>query len=205
MVGGLIMAHGDDNGLVLPPRLAPTQVVVLAVRDGDDAVDAACASISAGLQASDVRVTLDRGRGSFGRRVTDWELKGVPLRIEVGPRDLAEGVVTLVRRDTNEKRAVALADASQRAVEMLSAIQDDMLAAATRLRDERTVEVSTVEEAIVAAQAGFARLAWSLVTPEVEKRLKGEALTVRCLQRADGSIPDHDLEEGLTCIIAKSY
>jgi prolyl-tRNA synthetase len=73
------------------------------------------------------------------------------------------------------------------------------------LRDERTVEVSTVEEAIVAGQTGFARLAWSLVTPEVEKRLKGEALTVRCLQRADGSIPDHDLEEGLTCIIAKSY
>ncbi len=205
MVGGLIMAHGDDNGLVVPPRLAPTQVVILPVRDGDEAVDAACASVREALDGLDVRVTLDRGRGSFGRRVTDWELKGVPLRIEIGPRDLAEGIVTLVRRDTGEKIPVAVGEAAATAATLLEQIQADLLATATALRDERTVTVTTVEEAIAASQTGFARLPWSLVTPEVEKQLKGQALTVRCLQRADGSIPDHDLEEGLTCIIAKSY
>ncbi len=205
MVGGLIMAHGDDRGLVVPPRLAPTQVIVMAVRDGDDAVDAACASIVEGLLASDVRVSLDRGRGSFGRRVTDIELKGYPLRVEVGPRDLAEGVVNLVRRDTGEKTLVPVADVVTTATALLETIQADLLAAATQRRDSQTVEVATVEEAIAAAQTGFARLAWDLVTPEIEKQLKGEALTVRCLQRADGSMPDHEKEAGLTCIIAKSY
>jgi len=205
MVGGLIMAHGDDNGLVVPPRLAPIQVVILPVREGDEAVDAACAQLAATLEANEVRVTLDKGRGSFGRRTTDWEIKGVPLRLEVGPRDLAEGLVTMVRRDTNEKISVALDAVAGAISHALGAMQVDMLAAATARRDDRITTVSTVAEAIEASQNGFARLSWSLVTPEIEKQLKGEALTVRCLQRADGSIPLSDTEDGLTCIIAKSY
>ncbi len=205
MVGGLIMAHGDDNGLVVPPRLAPIQVVILPVREGDEAVDAACAQLAATLEANEVRVTLDKGRGSFGRRTTDWEIKGVPLRLEVGPRDLAEGLVTMVRRDTNEKISVALDAVAGAISHALGAMQADMLAAATARRDDRITTVSTVAEAIEASQNGFARLSWSLVTPEIEKQLKGEALTVRCLQRADGSIPLSDTEDGLTCIIAKSY
>ena len=205
MVGGLIMAHGDDRGLVVPPRLAPTQVIVMAVRDGDDAVDAACAAVVDGLCQADVRVSLDRGRGSFGRRLTDIELKGYPLRIEVGPRDLAEGVVGVVRRDTGEKVLVPVADVVATTTALLEVVQKDLLAAATERRDRLTVVVDTVDEAIAAAQNGFARLSWDLVTPEIEKQLKGEALTVRCLQRADGSMPDHEKEAGLTCIIAKSY
>jgi len=205
MVGGLIMAHGDDRGLVVPPRLAPTQVIVMAVRDGDDAVDAACAAVVDGLRQADVRVSLDRGRGSFGRRLTDIELKGYPLRIEVGPRDLAEGVVGVVRRDTGEKVLVPVADVVATTTALLEVVQKDLLAAATERRDRLTVVVDTVDEAIAAAQNGFARLSWDLVTPEIEKQLKGEALTVRCLQRADGSMPDHEKEAGLTCIIAKSY
>jgi prolyl-tRNA synthetase len=205
MVGGLIMAHGDDRGLVIPPRLAPTQVIVMAVRDGDEAVDAACEAIVANLDAAEVRVSLDRGRGSFGRRVTDIELKGFPLRVEVGPRDLAEGVVNIVRRDTGEKSLVALGDVVATSMALLEAIQTDLLAAALQRRDNLTVEVTTVEEAISAAQTGFARVSWDLVRPEIEKQLKGEALTVRCLQRADGSMPDNEKEAVLTCIIAKSY
>jgi len=205
MVGGLIMAHGDDQGLVIPPRIAPTQVVILPVRDGDEVVDAACAKLQAALLDADVRVTLDAGRGSFGRRATDWEIKGAPLRLEVGPRDLAEGLVTIVRRDSGEKVPTPIDAAVARCGELLVEMQSELLAAAVARRDSRTVVVSTVDEAIAAAQTGFARLPWSLVTPEVEQRLKGDAMTVRCLQRADGSIPDHDLEDGLTCIIARSY
>jgi prolyl-tRNA synthetase len=205
MVGGLIMAHGDDSGLVVPPRLAPIQVVLLAVREGDEAVDAATAQLRTALEGHGVRVTLDNGRGSFGRRSTDWEIKGVPLRIEVGPRDLAEGLVTIVRRDTNEKIPVKLDAVVDTIDQLLERVQDEMLAQATARRDERIVNVATLAEAIEAGQSGFARLPWSLVTPEVEKQLKAGALTVRCLQRADGSIPSSDLEDGLTCIIAKSY
>jgi len=156
MVGGLIMAHGDDNGLVLPPLIAPTQVIVLPVRDGDAAVDAAVASLHDALLAADVRTRVDNGRGSFGRRLTDWEIKGVPLRLEVGPRDLAEGKVTLVRRDTNEKISLGLDEVVARTQNLLAEIQTSLYEAALDRRQALTVSVSTVEEAIAAAQTGFA-------------------------------------------------
>ena len=103
LVGGLVMMHGDDAGLVVRPAArAEIQVVVLAVRDEPD-VNAACDRVAATLKAQGVRAQVDRGRGGFGRRTTDWEIKGVPLRVEVGPRDLAQGLVTVVRRDDGEK------------------------------------------------------------------------------------------------------
>ena len=103
------MAHGDDYGLKVPPNLAPTQVVVIAVRDEAE-VNGAADRVAADLQAVGVRVETDHTRGSFGRRVTDWEIKGVPLRIEVGPRDLAQGLVTVARRDTGEKTTIGLGE-----------------------------------------------------------------------------------------------
>jgi prolyl-tRNA synthetase len=203
-VGGLIMAHGDDNGLVLPPQLAPTQAVVIAVRDEADVNDA-CARVARDLTAAGVRVVVDRGRGSFGRRITDWEIKGVPLRIEVGPRDLAQGVVSVVRRDNGEKLTLPLDSLRQHAIEMLDAMQNDMFEAALKFRDDATHDVTTVAEAIEAAQEGFARLPWDAVGPEGEAELKTDAITVRCLQRSDGSMPDADTEKNLVCIVAKSY
>jgi prolyl-tRNA synthetase len=203
-VGGLIMAHGDDNGLVLPPQLAPTQAVVIAVRDEAD-VNEACARVARDLTAAGVRVVVDRGRGSFGRRITDWEIKGVPLRIEVGPRDLAQGVVSVVRRDNGEKLTLPLDSLRQRAIEMLDAMQSDMFEAALTFRDGATHDVKTVGEAIEASQEGFARLPWDAVGLDGEAELKTDAITVRCLQRADGSMPDADTEKNLVCIVAKSY
>jgi prolyl-tRNA synthetase len=203
-VGGLIMAHGDDNGLVMPPQLAPTQAVVVAVRDEADVNDA-CAAVARDLSAGGVRVVVDRGRGSFGRRITDWEIKGIPLRIEVGPRDLAQGVVSVVRRDNGEKATISLESLRQHAVEMLDAMQQDMFAAALKFRDGATHEVKTVGEAMEAAQQGFAKLPWDAVGPDGEAELKTDAITVRCLQRADGSMPDADTEKNLVCIVAKSY
>ena len=123
LVGALIMAHGDDAGLRLPPRLAPVQVVVILVRDDEDTRRAASKLVEE-LRAAGLRVRLDDRVGtSFGWRSVDWELKGVPVRIEVGPRDLAAGEVTLVRRDLREKRRVALAAAAAEAGADLETVQ----------------------------------------------------------------------------------
>jgi prolyl-tRNA synthetase len=204
LVGGLIMLHGDDNGLVVPPRLAQIQAVVVPVRNEPE-VNEACDTIAASLKSAGVRAQVDRGRGSFGRRVTDWEIKGVPLRIEVGPRDLKEGLVALVRRDTAEKMPLALGEVAAMAPALLEAMQSSMLeSATTRLADE-THDVKSVAEAMEAAETGFARLDWSLVGEPGEAQLKTQAITVRLLQRRDGSMPLDDTENDLVCIVAKSY
>jgi prolyl-tRNA synthetase len=205
MVGGLIMAHGDDQGLVVPPVLAPIQVVVLLVRDEDGAGDSA-AALTARLKAAGVRVRLDaQVATSFGRRATDWEIKGVPVRIEVGPRDLAEGHVTIVRRDTGEKRTVPLDEVEHRVTNLLPLIQDELLAAATKRRDERTAEVTTIEDAVEAAKVGFAKVPWDLVKDGGEARLAQDAVTVRCLQTADGGLPGSEDDPGLVAYVARSY
>jgi prolyl-tRNA synthetase len=204
LVGGLIMAHGDDNGLILPPRLAPTQVIIVAVRDETE-VNETCERLASELTAAGVRVEVDKGRGSFGRRVTDWEIKGVPLRIEVGPRDLAQGLVTLVRRDTGEKTTHGLGSLASDVPAELERMQSDLLARAIAFRDERTVDVTSVDEALEAAKDGFARLAWDLVKGEGEATLNAEAVSVRCIQRQDASMPENEDEGGLVCLVAKSY
>jgi prolyl-tRNA synthetase len=205
MVGGLIMGHGDDSGLVVPPRLAPVQAVVLLVKDDGGAGEKA-AALADELRAAGVRVTLDdKVAQSFGRRSTDWELKGVPVRVEVGPRDLAAGQATLVRRDTGDKQAVPV-DGVRAGVEgLLAQIQDDLLARAIAERDARTVEVASLDEAAEAAQQGAARLPWDLVRGEGEARLAERAVTVRCLQRADGTLPDAEDEAGLVAVVARAY
>jgi prolyl-tRNA synthetase len=205
MVGGLIMGHGDDHGLRIPPALAATQVVVLLVKDEEGAGDAA-AGMTDDLRAAGVRVELDaRVATSFGRRATDWELKGVPVRVEVGPRDLVAGTVTLVRRDTNAKESVAVGDLVHRVTELLGLVQQGLYDQALAFRDARTVEVASVDEAVEAAATGFARLPWSAVGGEGEDRLAQSAITVRCLQRADGGVPESEDEPGLVAIVGRSY
>jgi prolyl-tRNA synthetase len=205
MVGGLIMGHGDDDGLVIPPRLAPVQVVVLLVKDEGDAA-ATARAVADELKAAGVRTTLDdKVAQSFGRRATDWELKGVPVRVELGPRDLAEGQVTLVRRDRAEKQTVPLAGVRTAVEALLEVVQDELLAQATAARDERTVDASDLDEAAEAAQTGICRLPWEVVQGPGEKQLAERAVTVRCLQRADGSLPDSEDEEGLVAFVARAY
>jgi prolyl-tRNA synthetase len=205
MVGGLIMGHGDDQGLVVPPRLAPTQAVVLLVRDEDGAGDAA-ARLADDLKEAGVRTRLDaQVATSFGRRATDWELKGVPVRVEVGPRDLAEGKVTVVRRDTGDKVAVALAEVAATVPPLLDEMQAAMLTKATEAREARTVDAASLDEAIEGGKVGFARVPWDLVRGEGVARLGKEAITVRCLQRADGSLPASEDEPGAVAYVARSY
>ena len=208
MVGGLIMAHGDDDGLRVPPRLAPIQVVVIAVRDEGDVV-ARRGALADELRAAGVRVHLDvRADMSFGRRATDWELKGVPVRVELGPRDLAEGVVTLVRRVVNdlERKAPVPLDGVVRAVaDELERQQTALVDEATALRDSRTTTVTSIDEAREAAASGFARIPWSTVGTDGEGELAQGGVSVRCLLRTDGSLPESDTEDDLVAIVARSY
>jgi len=205
MVGGLIMGHGDDAGLLVPPAVAPAQVVVLPVR-ADASLLHVAEQVAESLRGAGVRVRVDAREGrSFGRRVTEWEIKGAPLRVELGPRDLAAGQVTLVRRDTGEKSPVALAGLAATVPGLLATVQAAMLAAATRRRDDRTHDVESVAEAAEAARTGFARLPWAAVGAAGEDRLAQDAVTVRCLQREDGSLPESPDEPDLVAVVARSY
>jgi prolyl-tRNA synthetase len=201
----MIMVHGDDRGLVLPPRVAPTQVVVLLVRDEDGAGDAA-RQLVADLGDRGVRVRLDdRTDQSFGRRSTDWELKGVPVRLEVGPRDLADGHVTLVRRDAADKAPLPVAETAERVAGLLETIQGELLARATAFRDERITEVSTIDEVGEACRDGFARVPWAALGDDGERRLAEDGVTVRCLQRPDGAVPDREDEPDLVAFCGRAY
>jgi prolyl-tRNA synthetase len=205
MVGGLIMAHGDDAGLRLPPALAATQVVVLVVRDEAGAGDVA-ASLARALGGAGVRASVDdRTDVAFGRRSVDWELKGVPVRVEVGPRDLAEGRVTLVRRIEGTKESVAVAEAPDRVVAALDEAQRALLLDARHRREANTVEVETLDAAVEAAQSGWARLPWAEVDEDGENRLAERGVTVRCLQRPDGGLPAADDEADLVAVVGRSY
>jgi prolyl-tRNA synthetase len=205
MVGGLIMGHGDDHGLRLPPNVAPVQAVVLAVRD-DDAVVARCRQITEELTARGVRARLDDDTSSsLGRRVTDWELKGVPVRVELGPRDLDNNEVTLVRRHDRHRQTVPVDGAVASVVAMLDETQQAMLDGAAGERRARTSEVETLDGAIEAAAEGWAMVPWDLVGTDGERRLAEHAMTVRCLVRPDGSAPDNVDEDGLMAVVARSY
>jgi prolyl-tRNA synthetase len=210
MIGGLIMAHGDDDGLRLPPRLAPIQVMVMVVRDDEECHERA-RLMAEEMRLAGMRVELDdRVETSFGRRSTEWELKGVPVRVEVGPRDLAAGVVTVVRRDLPN-------DAADRkvvtgVVEMAAAVSSALDAAQWSLHDqavrrvaEGVAEVESIADAVEAGSTGFARIRWDLVGEAGEDALAEHSISVRCLQRPDGSVPESDAEPDLVALVARSY
>jgi prolyl-tRNA synthetase len=206
LVGALVMGHGDDYGLRLPPALAPTQVVVMVVKD-DAEVGSVAEKVAAELRAAGHRVRLDaRTDTGFGRRSVDWELKGVPVRVEVGPRDLAEGQVTVVARHRREKRAVALGALGTSVTEVLAQAGADLLEEATAAREARTADASTLAEAVEAGSVGFARIRLGALGPDGEDRLAEHALSVRCLQRPDGSLAEPgDAEGELVAVVARSY
>ncbi len=210
MVGGLIMAHGDDDGLRVPPHLAPVQAVVLAVRDEGDVV-ARCRALADELRGNGVRVQLDDKTAlSMGRRATDWELKGVPIRLEVGPRDLADNAATLVRRITGgegfeRKLPVSLDGVAVTVQQELERQQSALLAEARELREARTADVADLDAAREAAATGWARIPWDVVGPTGEAELAQTGVTVRCLTRADGSLPEAGDESDLVATVARAY
>jgi prolyl-tRNA synthetase len=188
LMGALVMVHGDDAGLRLPPRLAPVQVVVVLARDEEGAGEAA-RLLAEELKKAGVRSELDaRVETSFGRRVVDWELKGVPVRLEVGPRDQARGEVVLVRRDSGTKTTVSRDGVVQAVTDALDAIQGALLDEATELRDRHTVVAGSLEEGTKAAGSGFAVIPAALLGAGGEAALNRAGISVRCLRAEDGDL-----------------
>jgi prolyl-tRNA synthetase len=205
MVGGLIMGHGDDNGLRVPPRLAPVQALVMVVKDGEGVGEAA-QKLAAELGAAGVRVAVDdRTDTPFGRRAVDAELRGVPVRVEVGPRDLAEGNVTLARRVPGTKTPTALGAVASAVAAALTEDQQALHDEALARREQRTADVSTVGEAAEAAATGWARVPWAALGADGEAKLAEQSVSVRCLLRPDGSVPEDGDEDGLVAVVGRSY
>ncbi|MER5704853.1 proline--tRNA ligase [Micromonospora sp. NPDC002296] len=205
MLGGLIMAHGDDNGLRVPPRLAPVQAYVMVVKAGEGVGEAAAKLLDA-LRDAGVRVALDdRTDTPFGRRAVDAELRGYPVRVEVGPRDLAAGNAVVVRRTDGSKSPTPVAEVVGAVLAALEADQRALHDQALAHRESRTVEVATLAEAIEAAATGWARVPWSAVGVAGEAEANGQGVTVRCLLRADGSVPDSEDEPDLVAVLARAY
>jgi|HigsolmetaAR206D_1030411.scaffolds.fasta_scaffold01167_12 prolyl-tRNA synthetase len=205
MLGGLIMCHGDDNGLRVPPRLAPVQAYVMVVKPGDGVTEAAV-KLRDALRDAGVRVGFDdRVDTPFGRRAVDAELKGYPVRVEIGPRDLAAGNAVLVRRITGSKTTVPVPDVVSAVLAALDADQRALHDEALAARESRTVDATSLDEAIEAAATGWARVPWAVVGVEGEAKANAHGVTVRCLRRADGTVPDSEDEPDLVAILARSY
>ncbi len=211
LIGAVIMAHGDDAGLRLPPELAPLEVVVLLVRD-EPGVRATAESMTATLQAEGRRVRIDdRVDTSFGRRSIDWELKGVPVRVEIGPRDLAGGTVTIVTRHTRTKAQVSVQAAAAAVDAVLSSAGDELRQEADVFRRSHTADVSTLDEAVEAARVGFARIPWSSVGDGGEDVLSADGLSVRCLEPPwepdPGPEPDRGPDDlsSFVAVVARAY
>jgi len=160
MLGAVIMAHGDDHGLRLPPLIAPHQVVLVPLAEGE--VARAVDKIAAELVADGVRTHVDsRFHLSFGRRSVDWELRGVPVRIELGPRELERGQATLVRRDTRDKSPVPIDGVANAARDLLDVLQRNLHADSLAFRTDHTYTVTDLEEFRRRIDGGgFFRMAW---------------------------------------------
>jgi prolyl-tRNA synthetase len=196
MVGAVIMVHGDDQGLILPPKLAPHQVVIVPIwhDEGEKAQVLTTAETITDEFGEAVRYKVDdREEYSPGWKFNDWEMRGVPLRIEVGPKDVAKGQVVLVRRDIagrEGKSAVPMEGLVGRVREMLDEIQANLFAKALKFRDDNTSEPADYEEFKVAVENGFARSYWC-GSAECEATIKDETkATIRCIPF------DQDQEKG---------
>ena len=162
MIGAVIMAHGDNNGLVLPPAVAPIQVIVLPVAQHKPGVLEAANGLKERLIAAGLRVALDDSDNSMGWKCAQYEMKGVPLRVEIGPRDMENGQCVLVRRNDGEKTVVALADLESAVSEQLRLVHDGMFEKAKKNLDEHIFAASSIEEAkaLQERNGGFIKTMW---------------------------------------------
>ncbi|PTN09407.1 proline--tRNA ligase [Mangrovibacterium marinum] len=187
LMGALIMAHSDDNGLVLPPKLAPYQVVIVPIYRNDDQLNAINAKVDeliAKLKARGISVKYDNSDNKKpGWKFAEYELKGVPVRLAVGPRDLENGTVEVARRDTLTKQVAQLENIDQYVAELLEEIQTSIYNKAKDFRTEMTTKVDTYDEFkdVLKNKGGFVLAHWD-GTPETEQKIKEETkATIRCI------------------------
>ena len=187
LMGALIMAHSDDEGLVLPPKLAPIQVVIVPIFKNDGQLAAISEKIQPlvkDLKAKGISVKFDTKEGNTpGWKFAEYELKGVPVRIAIGPRDLENGTVELARRDTKEKKTLPLDGLAEYIAALLDEMQNSIFQKAETLRQNLTTLVDSYEEfkQVLDGKTGFILAHWD-GTPETEERIKQETkATIRCI------------------------
>lgn len=195
MIGGMIMVHGDDRGLVMPPRVAPIQVVILPIAMHKEGVLEKAEALREELKRAGLRVELDDREQSAGWKFNEWEMKGVPVRIEVGPRDIEKGEVVAVRRDNLEKTTLPMAGLADTLKMLLDDVHNGMYQKALAFREAKTVDAETFEELNAGVQNGFVRANWCGCR-ECEDEIKQKTgATTRCMP-LEGS----EVEEGAVCI-----
>ncbi len=200
LIGGLVMTHSDDEGLVLPPRIAPLQVVIVPIFKGEEQkalLDEKIQAMVASFKAAGIRVKYDDSDNQRpGWKFAEYELKGVPVRIAVGPRDLENNQVEIARRDTKEKTTVSMEGITETVAQLLLDIQSNLFNRAKKYRDEHITKVDTWEDfiSVLDTKAGFVSAHWD-GTPETEERIKEMTkATIRC-------IPLNNEQEAGVCIL----
>ena len=198
LVGGVVMVHGDDNGLVLPPKIAPIQVIVIPIAKTDEdkkTIMNHVDNIVSQCLEKGIRVKVDNSNNSPGFKFNEWELKGVPIRLEIGLRDISKQEAILARRDIEEKQSVKLNKLVKSIHNLLDEIQNNILLKATNFRDKNTFRVNSYKEFknTISNTGGFIRCGWD-GTIETETAIKNETkATIRC-------IPFNSNPKDLKCI-----
>lgn len=181
MIGGLIMVHGDDRGLVLPPRVAPIQLVILPIAMHKAGVIEKADEIYAQLKSAGIRVKVDDSDQTAGWKFNQWEMKGVPVRLEVGPKDIENKQVVLVRRDTHEKYIVPMETLTDTVKKLLDDIHESLYNRALAFREAKTVDATTFDELKNGINGGFVRAMWC-GDRECEDAIKEKTgATTRCM------------------------
>ncbi len=201
LIGALVMAHSDDSGLVLPPRIAPLQVVIVSIFKGDEQkklIDAKVNEIVKELKELGIRVKYDDSDNTRpGWKFAEYEMKGVPVRLALGARDLEQGVVEVARRDTKEKRSVSLEGIAGYVQSLLKEIQDNLFNKARAFRDEHITQADNWDEFVqlLDEKGGFISAHWD-GTAETEEAIKEKTkATIRC-------IPLNNPKENGNCIFS---
>ncbi len=192
LIGGIIMTHGDNNGLVLPPKVAPVQVVIVPVAMHKEGVLEAAEGLRERLKTAGIRVKLDDSDNSLGWKCAEYEMKGVPLRVECGPRDLEAGQCVIVRRNDGEKVVVKLEDLETAVKEQLEIVHNGMYAKAKKNLEENIYEAHSLEEAKKLQQehGGFIKTMWC-EEEACELKMKEEAgMSSRCMPFAQEHLDD---------------
>lgn len=183
LIGAIIMVHGDDSGLVLPPYVAPTQVVIIPIQQNKPGVMEQSLALKAALEAQDVRVKLDDSDKTAGWKFSEYEMKGVPLRVEIGPRDLENGECVVVRRVDNEKTKIKIVDLPAQILSVLTSIHQLMYAKALANVQMNTRPATSYEEFkdLIVNHPGYIKMMWCGRT-ECEEQIKAEtSATSRCI------------------------
>ncbi|MEF2878375.1 MAG: proline--tRNA ligase [Blautia sp.] len=192
MIGALIMVHGDNSGLVLPPRIAPVQAVVIPIQQRKEGVLENAHKIQQQLKAAGIRVKTDETDKSPGFKFAEQEMRGIPVRIECGPKDMEAGQAVIVRRDTREKTIVALEELAQKVTEILENMQKDMLERARTHREAHTYVAADYEtfKATINEKPGFVKAMWCGCR-ECEDKVKEDVqATARCIPFEQETLSD---------------